>query len=95
MYIIYHLYRLKYINFQCVFRPDLLAASGKNRTDPETIAADRERPCLCPQVPGATLPVRTAQLFNMGTERKRTAFMALRGASISGASPGLEDDVMM
>ena len=68
IYIIYNisLISFKFVNFQCVFRSDLLAASEKNRTDPKTIAADR-----------TTLPVRTAWLFNMGTERRRTAFVAL------------------
>ncbi|CAB1429340.1 unnamed protein product [Pleuronectes platessa] len=37
-----------------------------------------------PVLPGTTLPVRTAQVFNMGEERRRTAF---RDASTSGASP--------
>ncbi|CAB1456237.1 unnamed protein product [Pleuronectes platessa] len=40
-------------------------------------------------LPGTTLPVRTAQVFNMGEERRWTAF---QGASTSGASRGLEDD---
>ncbi|CAB1426214.1 unnamed protein product [Pleuronectes platessa] len=40
-------------------------------------------------LPGTTLPVRTAQVFNMGEERRRSAF---HSASTSGASPGLEDD---
>ena len=41
--------------------------------------------CVWPR----SLPVRTAKVFNMGEERRRTAF---RSASTSGASPGLEDD---
>ncbi|CAB1436037.1 unnamed protein product [Pleuronectes platessa] len=46
--------------------------------------------CVAAALPGTTLPMRTAQVFNMGEERRRTAF---RSASTSGASPGLEDDV--
>ncbi|CAB1429651.1 unnamed protein product [Pleuronectes platessa] len=51
--------------------------------------------CLCVWLrrflvlPGTTLPVRTAKVFNMGEERRRSAF---HSASTSGASPGLEDD---
>ncbi|CAB1442113.1 unnamed protein product [Pleuronectes platessa] len=51
--------------------------------------------CLCVWLrrflvlPGTTLPVRTAKVFNMGEERRRTAF---HSASTSFASPGFEDD---
>ncbi len=67
---VYYLYHL---NNQCVFWPDLLTVSGKNRTDGEIIAAD-----------GEPLPVWTAQLVNMCDKRKRTAFL---GASASCVSP--------
>ncbi|CAB1426906.1 unnamed protein product [Pleuronectes platessa] len=51
--------------------------------------------CLCVWLrrflvlPGTTLPVRTAKVFTMGEERRRSAF---HSASTSGESPGLEDD---
>ncbi|CAB1448188.1 unnamed protein product [Pleuronectes platessa] len=47
--------------------------------------------CLCVWLrrflvlPGTTLPVRTAKVFNMGEERRRSAF---HSASTSGASRG-------
>ncbi|CAB1430215.1 unnamed protein product [Pleuronectes platessa] len=50
--------------------------------------------CLCVWLrrflvlPGTTLPVRTAQVFNIGEERRR----GIHSASTSSASPGLEDD---
>ena len=43
-------------DFQCDFWPDSLVASGGNRTDPETIAADREPAAA---LPGASLLVWT------------------------------------
>ncbi|CAB1436819.1 unnamed protein product [Pleuronectes platessa] len=55
----------------------------------------KEIMCLCVWLrrfrvlPGTTLRVRTAKVFNMGEERRRSAF---HRASTSGASPGLEDD---
>ena len=49
IYIKYNISLISFkIDFQCVFRPDLLTMSGKNRTDPETMAADRK--------PAAALP---------------------------------------
>ncbi|CAB1446741.1 unnamed protein product [Pleuronectes platessa] len=70
-------------------------ASAQDVTDlrkPVAATPPQEIKCLCvwlrrfQVLPDTTLPVRTAQVFKMGQERRRAAFRT------SGASPGLEDD---
>ncbi|CAB1448996.1 unnamed protein product [Pleuronectes platessa] len=58
---------------------------------PVSATPPQEIMCLCVWLRCflATLPVRTAKVFNMGEERRRRAF---HSASTSGTPPGLEDD---
>ncbi|CAB1457368.1 unnamed protein product [Pleuronectes platessa] len=85
-------------SFWSSFVSKTLDDTGCSVTDqrkPVAATPPQEIMCLCVWLrcflvlPGTTLPVRTAKVFTMGEERRRSAF---HSASTSGESPGIEDD---